>query len=194
MFLGDDWSELNNFCVFSLGCWNGLTLGVLRGVGAHESAVATHEQDKSAAKIDRDEGHREGGNDSPDDEGVPLPLPDGVDEAERVVAEVLDLTAGHREAVGVKEPDTDLNEGDEEQKVQWGNDVKADLRGNLIESAGPSDEGHGEGGKAYGRIDADDDAECKAPCEATGGDAAAELAEERSQDFAAVEVVDRGRI
>ncbi len=152
--------------------------------------MAAHEDYEGAADVDREQGHGDGGDDGPDDEGVPLPLPDVADETPGMVAEVLDLAAAEWEAAGVEEIDAELDEGDEEKEMDGGDGVRADLGGDLIEAEGPCEHDDDEGGEADGGIDADDHAEGEAPGETAGGDAAAELAQERTQDAAAQELAD----
>lgn len=65
--------------------------------------MTTHQDHQGTAKIVGEQWHRNGGNDAPDDERMPLPLPDGVEETQRMVAQVLDLLAGHGQAMGVEE-------------------------------------------------------------------------------------------
>ncbi len=78
-----------------------------------EGSVAAQEHNEAVADVVGEDGHRNGSDEAPDDEGVPLPLPDVAEEADGVVAEVLDLAAGEREAVGVEDVDAELDEGDE---------------------------------------------------------------------------------
>lgn len=167
---------------------NGWSVG--GGAGVHEGAVAAHENDQAAAKVVGEDGHRDGGDDGPDDEGVPLPLPDVVEEAERVVAEVFELLAVHGELAGVEEVDAELDKGDEEQEVDGGDGVDADLGGDLVEAEAPGDEEDDEGGEAYGGVDSDDEAEGEAPGEAARGNASAEKAEEGAQDFVSEELAE----
>ena len=70
-----------------------------------------HQQDEGAAKIHGQQRHEDGGHDAPDHQSVPFPSPDFMQQAHRMVAEVLDLAAGEREAVGVKKKYADLDEG-----------------------------------------------------------------------------------
>ncbi len=163
------------------------------GARAGEDAVAAQKDDEAAADVVREDGHGDGGDDAPDDEGVPLPLPDIADEAEGVVAEVFELLAGEREAVGVEEVDAELNEGDEEEQVERGDDVVADLRGDLVEAEEGREQADEQGGEADRGIDADDHAEGEAPCHAARGDSAAELTEQGAEDAAAEELADGER-
>lgn len=104
---------------------------------------------------------------------MPLPLPDIAKEAQRVMAEMLDLPTGEWKAVGVKDVDTELNEWDEEKQMERCDDVRTNLRGDLVESEEPGEQDDKERGDAYGGIDADDHAEGEAPGHAARGDTAA---------------------
>ena len=108
--------------------------------GVEEGAVAAHEDDKAAAEIMGEDGDGDGGDHGPDDQGVPLPLPDVAEEAEGVVAEVLELLAVHGEAVGVEEVDAELNEREEEQEVEGGDGVGADERGDFTKAERPGEQ------------------------------------------------------
>lgn len=88
--------------------------------------MLSQQHNEHAAEVYGEQRHGDGGEDGPDDQGVPLPVPDLMDELEGVVAEVLQLLAVHGELAGVKEMDAELDEGDKEQKVQWRDDVCAD--------------------------------------------------------------------
>ena len=146
--------------------------------------MAAHHDDQAAAEIVGKQRHGDGGDDTPDDEGVPLPTPDLVEHDDGVVAEVLDLATVEGDAAGVKEMDAELDKGDEEQQVQGSHDVEAELRSDLAEAEAPGDQDDEEGGEAYGRIDADDETEGEAPGETTRGYTASEEAEEGAKDFA----------
>jgi hypothetical protein len=146
--------------------------------------VAAHEDDQASAEVVGEQWHGDGGDDSPDDEGVPLPLPDLVEQAEGMMAEVFQLVAVEGEAAGVEQVDAEFDKRNEEQQVQGSYDVEAELGGDLAEAEGPGDQDDEEGGETHGRIDTDDEAEGEAPSETTRGDAAAQEAEEGAQDFA----------
>lgn len=152
--------------------------------------MAAHEQDQSATQIEGEQGHSDGGDEAPNDECVPLPLPDFVKEAQGMMAEMLDLMAAERELAGVEEVHANFNEWNEEQQVQRRDDVQADLRGDLIEAEDPGDHGDREGGDSNGGVDADDETERDAPGHAPGGNAAAQLTEQRAEDLAAEEFAD----
>jgi hypothetical protein len=156
-----------------------------------ERAVAAHQQHQGAADVHGEQGHGDGGDDTPDDERVPLPLPDGAEEAQGMMAEVLDLAAGEREAAGVEEMDAQLDEGDKEQQVERRGGVNADLGGDLVEAEGPGEQDDQQRGKPDRGVDADDDAEGETPGETAWRDAAAQLTQERTQDAAAKELADR---
>lgn len=135
--------------------------------------MAAHEQDQGAAHVKGDQGHGDGGDEAPYDEGVPLPLPDLAKEVQGVVAKMLDLVAVEGELAGVEQVYADLDERDEEQQVQRCDDVQADLRGDVVEAEDPCDQGDRDGGDAYGGVDADDETEGEAPRHAPRGYAAA---------------------
>ena len=100
-----------------------------------------------------------------------------------VAAEVFDLVAIEGDAAGVEQVDAELNKGDEEQQVEGSHDVKAELRSDLAKAEGPGDQDDQQGGNAYGRIDADDEAKGETPGETTRGDPTAQKAEEWAQNF-----------
>lgn len=150
--------------------------------------MAAHQQDEAAADVDGEQGHGDGGDDAPDDEGVPLPLPEDADEVQGVVAEMLQLLAVHGKAAGVEEVDAQLDEGQKEEEVERGHGVDTDLGGDLAEAEGPCEQDDEEGADAYGRVDADDDAQGETPCETAGCDAAAEESQQGTQDSAAEEL------
>lgn len=104
------------------------------------------------------------------------------------MAQVLDLAHVHGELARVEEMDSQLDEGDEEKQMNGRRRVKSDLGGDLVEAEGPCQEDYQDGGNANRGVDADDDAQSEAPCNAARGDAAAELTQERAKDLAAEEL------
>ena len=125
--------------------------------------VAAQEQHQGTAQIEGEQRHSDCGNDCPDDEGMPFPPPDFVDEAQGVMAEVLELTAVHWQAAGMKEMYAEFDEGEKQEQVKRGYEVSADLRGDLTETEGPGEQNDDEGGESYRRIDPDDDANSETP-------------------------------
>ncbi len=147
------------------------------------AAQGEHEQ---AADLKRDHGREQSGEDSPDDQGVPLPLPEQMDELHGVaVAEVQDVGFGHGQAVGAEEDDAGMDEGKEEQPLQRSYHVDADLGGDVVEVEEPGEQEHGDRGGAEEGVDAEHDGDGKAPGEPLGADASFEHAQERAQDAAA---------
>jgi hypothetical protein len=152
--------------------------------------VAAHEQHQAAANIGGEQRQHDGGHQAPHDERVPLPLPNVPDELHGVVRQVLDLMAVEGESAAVEEVDAELDERDEQEQVERGDDMGADLRGELVEAECPGEQDDDDRGESDGRIDADDHAEGEAPGEAARADAAPEEAQERPEDAAADELVD----
>lgn len=134
--------------------------------------MAAHGEDEGAADLEGEQRGDDGGAEEPKDEGVPLPLPEEMGEAEGMaVAEVKDFGLGHGQAMGMEDDDAGVNEGKEEQPLQGGHDVDADLGGDVVETEGPGEQEHDDGGGAEEGIDADDEGDGEAPAEAAGGDA-----------------------
>lgn len=151
--------------------------------------MAAHGEHEHTADLDGDEGGQERGEDGPNDKGVPLPLPEKVDELEGVpVAEVEDVRLGHGEPVGPEEHDAGVDEGQEEQPLERGDDVDADLGGDVVEAEEPSEQEHGDGGHAEKGVDADDDGDRQAPGETPGADPFLEQAQEGSKHLASQKV------
>ncbi len=105
--------------------------GMQGGLGTHQRLVAAHEYNQTAPEIQREQGHGDRRYEAPYDERVPLPLPDFMEQPPGMVAEVLDLAAGHREAAGVKEMYAQFYEWDKQQQVERGYRLGADLGGDL---------------------------------------------------------------
>ena len=153
--------------------------------------MTAHQNHEAAPDVVSEQGHDDGGDESPDDEGVPLPLPDVAKEVPGMMAEMLDLLPAEWKAMGVEDVDTKLDEGDEEQQMERGDHMVADLRGDLIEAEDPGEHDDEQRGEAYGGVDADDHAEGEAPSEAARGYAAAHLTQQGAQDAAAEELAER---
>lgn len=152
--------------------------------------MAAHEQHQRAAKVCGQKRHRDRGDDAPNDQGVPLPLPDVAEEANGVMAEVFELARAERKAMGVEELDAEFDERQEEEQVDGRGGVDADLRGDLVEPEDPCQQKGEDGREADGRVDAEHEAEGEAPREASRGDAAAELAQQRPKNLAPQELAD----
>ena len=92
------------------------------------------------------------------------------------MAEVENLGLGHGKAMGVEDNDAGVDEGEEKQPLQRGHDVDAELGGDVIETEGPGEQEHDDGGGAEKGIDADDEGDGEAPTKAARADATLEQA------------------
>ena len=148
---------------------------------------------------ERSEGEREdrdaeGGKDGPEEKGVPLPQPELADEREgMVVGGVEELVCRQRHGRGVEDAAGDADEGDDEDDLEWIDDVVADLRGSYVEAEGDGDGEAEDGGAAKNGIDADEKAEGEAPGELFWRRSHAEQREDRKSDAAIEPVVMDGR-
>ena len=139
--------------------------------------MTAHQKYQAAAKDHGQHGQEDGGHHAPDHQSVPFPSPDFMQKANGMSAEVLDLTAAEREAVGVKEEDAELHEREKQQQVDWRDRVCADLGGSLIQPEDPCDQDDYDCGQSHGGVDADDDPQGEAPCQPARRDAATQLAQ-----------------
>jgi hypothetical protein len=152
--------------------------------------VDSHQQTaEKRGEREGDEGNAEGGDGAPEKEGVPLPEPEVTDEGDGVFAgDVEEFGRGEGQAAGVKDMGGDVDERDDEQKLQRIDDVVSYLGGRDVE---PEDEGCGEAeecGAAEDGIDADEESGCEAPGEFLRGRSHAEEGED-GQDGAAVDPI-----
>src|ERR1700755_928978 len=108
---------------------------------------------------------------------MPFPLPNVTEEAPGMMAEMLDLLVAERQTACVKEEDTQFDERHKQQHVQRRNHMHPNLRCDLVESEGPCEQRHGHGGESYRGIDANDHAQCQAPCQTARSYAPAQLTE-----------------
>ena len=108
-----------------------------------------------------------------------------------MMAEVFELAAVHGQAAGVEEMNSQLKEGDEQEQMERRHGVHADLRGDLVQAETPGEEDDQKGGDSDGGADADDHSQCEAPSKTARGDASAHLAQQRAQNSAPDEVVNR---
>jgi hypothetical protein len=154
-----------------------------RGVLVHSGArtqqrlITSHHQHQYAAKIYCQQWHCDRGHKTPYNQGMPFPLPNGVKQAHRMVAKMLDLLLAKRQAACVKQVDTDLNEGHKEEQVKRSHHVGTDLRCDLIKSESPGHHHHSQRRETHRRIDADDYSQRQAPRKTPRCHAAAQLAE-----------------
>ena len=156
----------------------------------HEQILVTaHGEHEQSADLERHEWRENGGKAGPDDEGVPFPLPQQVNELERMaMAEVKDIGLGEREALRSEEQDAGVNERQEEEPLQRCNGVNPDLRGDVVEAKHPGQHEHGAGGQAEKRVDPDEQCNGETPREPFGADAFFEQPEQGPEDPASQEV------
>lgn len=102
-----------------------------RRAGMQQGAMVAHHEHQRTTNILCHEGKQDGGDDSPNDKRVPFPLPDRLDEAHGVVAEMFHLMFVERKLARMKDVHTELDEWNEEQDVQRRDKVRSDLRGDL---------------------------------------------------------------
>lgn len=115
------------------------------------------------------------GDQSPDDQGVPLPVPEQAGRGPWMDASRMkESVALDREASGVEQSVAELDEEDEEEQLQRVNEVVGDLRGDQVE---PEEEWNGKRSERRGpeqRVDADDHAGSERPGELSRGAADAQ--------------------
>jgi hypothetical protein len=150
-------------------------------VGANSIEQAT--QDGYECK--GDERNCDGGEQEPEEEGVPLPQPEPAGEVERVFAGgVKELVRRERHGRGAEDAAGDVDERNDQDDLERIDDVIAQLRGGDVEA---EDEGQGEaedGGAAKDGIDADEQSGGDAPGESLGSSAHAEQCEDGKGDAA----------
>lgn len=134
--------------------------GVLAGADAGEQAA------QDGCERERDGGDCDEGEDGPEEEGVPLPLPELAGESDRVLARRFEeLPCGQRHGRGVEDAAGEPDEGDDQQELDRIDDVVAQLRSGNVEA---EEEGEGEaeeGGAAEDGVDADQQAGGETPGE-----------------------------
>ena len=156
------------------------------GGSGEEVAVAAHGENEGAADLEGEDRGEDGGAKKPEDEGMPFPGPEQMGEADGMtVAEMEDLGLRHGQPVGVEDDDAGVDKGKKEQPLQRGHDVDADLGGDVVETEGPGEQKHDDGGGAEERVDADNEGDGEAPTETAGADAVSEQAQEGTKDAAA---------
>ena len=104
------------------------------------------------------------------------------------VAEVEDVGARHGEAMGVEEEDSGVDEGKKQEPLERGDEVNADLGGDVVEAERLGQEDHHDGRGPDEGVDADDGGDGEGPGQTARGDAVFDEAQERAEDAAAEEV------
>ena len=97
------------------------------GARLQESAMATHQEDNGAADIDSEYRHQNRCDYAPHDQGMPFPLPYLVNQAQRMMAQMLDLFSVQRQAASMEEMYAQLDEGNKQEQVERGDRVGSDL-------------------------------------------------------------------
>ena len=97
------------------------------GAGLQKSAMATHQEDNGAADIDGEYRNQNRCDYAQHDQGMPLPLPDFVNQTQRMMAQMLDLFAVQRQAASMEEMYTQLDEGNKQEQVERRDRVGSNL-------------------------------------------------------------------
>ena len=80
--------------------------------------MATHQQHQGSPDVHSKQRHSNRGDDTPHDQGMPLPLPNAANQAPGMVAQVLDLPPVQRKATRVKQVYAQLNKRDKQKQVK----------------------------------------------------------------------------
>ena len=142
--------------------------------------MPAHEEHQSATNVLGEQRHGDCGDDSPDDECMPLPLPDLVNEPPGMMAEMLHLFEIHGEPAGMKEMHAELNERQDQKQVERRHRMGTELRRHMVQSEDPREGYDHDGGEAHGRIDSYHHSKRKAPSQPPWSYAAAQQTQERT--------------
>ena len=136
----------------------------------------------------------DGGENGPEQEGVPLPEPELAGEGEWVFTRgVEEFVRGERHGRSVEDSAGDVDEWNDQDKLERIDDVVADLRGGYVEAEDESYSEAEDGGAAEDGVDANEDAGSYAPCEFFGCGSHAEKREDGKGDAPVEPVVVDGR-
>ena len=106
----------------------------------------------------------DGGENGPEQEGVPLPEPELAGEGEWVFTRgVEEFVRGERHGRSVEDSAGDVDEWDDQDKLERIDDVVADLRGGYVEAEDESYSEAEDGGAAEDGVDADEEPDGDAP-------------------------------
>src|ERR1700761_6071042 len=94
---------------------------------------------------------------------MPFPLPNYFSQMQGMMTQVLNLSPAQGKPPGMKDVDTQLDERDKKQKVEGSHRIRADLRGNHIETECPCKHDDQERCDANGRVYPDHHPQCQAP-------------------------------
>ena len=89
--------------------------------------MPTHEQYNGAPDIDGEYRHQNGCDDAPHDQRMPFPLPDLVNQAQRMMAQMLDLFSVQRQTASMEEMYAQLDEGNKQKQVERCDRMGSDL-------------------------------------------------------------------
>ena len=89
--------------------------------------MTAHEQHNGAPDIDGEYRHQNRCDDAPHDQRMPFPLPDLVNQAQRMMAQMLDLFSVQRQAASMEEMYTQLDEGNKQEQVERRDRVGSNL-------------------------------------------------------------------
>ena len=89
--------------------------------------MTAHEKHNGAPDIDGEYRHQNGCDDAPHDQRMPFPLPDLVNQAQRMMAQMLDLFSVQRQAACMEEMYAQLDEGNKQEQVERRDRVGSNL-------------------------------------------------------------------
>ena len=80
--------------------------------------MTTHQQHKGASDIDGEQWHQYRCHDAPHDQRMPFPLPDFVNQTQRMMAQMLDLFSVQRQAASMEEMNAQFDERNKQKQVE----------------------------------------------------------------------------
>jgi hypothetical protein len=99
---------------------------------------------------------------------MPFPLPNFLNQVQRMMTQVLDLAPVERKPSSMKKMYAQFHEWDEKQQVERRHRMGSDLRCDLTETEGPCEHDEEERGQSNGWVYSNDHPQCQAPRQTTG--------------------------
>ena len=151
--------------------------------------MASHRENQHSTNLHRQKWRDETGEDRPDHQSVPLPLPKEMNKLQRVaMAEVQDIGSRHRQPARSEQNNATMDKGQEKQPLERSHQMDANLRRHVVESEDPSEQEHGNGSQAEKRIDTHHQGDRETPGEALRAYPFLEKTQQRPKQAASKEI------
>ena len=145
--------------------------------------MAAHREHQHPANLQSDEGDQRSREDDPDHQRMPFPHPEQMDEVQRMaMAELHYVVFREGQPMGSEDQNSKVHKGQEQQPLQGGDRMNADLRGDMVQPENRGQQQHEKRGRPDEGIYSHHKCDRQAPGQPFRTHASLEQAQYRPQD------------